>query len=185
MTDEAGAWLRKNAEALALVRRASALPQSQIVPIDRQTLFSRPEPINFRGLALLVVVSHRERRERGDLDGAWEDIAVLLRMARQLNGPVPLGLAFEGLYIEQQALGLAMNWAVDSRQTSERLRASLAEYRQLQVPFSDASDSIRVEARLAEQTLNLPRAELAERLLAIVSEPRQCRFERWPPGRNS
>ena len=89
-TDPAGAWLRENAEALALVRRASVLPRSPIVPIDRQTLFSRPEPINFRGLALLVVVSHRERRERGDLAGAWEDLAVLLRMARHRSGPVPL-----------------------------------------------------------------------------------------------
>ena len=180
-SDEAGAWLRKNAEALALVRRATGLPRSSIDPIDRQTLFSRPVPIDFRSLALLAVVSHRERRERGDLAGAWEDLAVLLRMARHLNGPVPVRLAFEGLAIEQQALGLAMNWAVDSRQTSERLRASLAEYRQLQVPFSAASDSIRVEARLAEQTLNLPRAQIAERLLAIVSQPRQAdsRMAAW------
>ena len=152
----------------------TALPQSQIVPIDGRTLFSEPEQMNFRGLALLVVGSHRERRERGDLDGAWEDLAVLLRMARHLNGPVVMGLAFDGLYIEQQALGLAMNWAVDSRQTSERLRASLSEYRQLKVPFAAASDSIRVEARLAEQTLNLPRAEFTERLLERVSELRQA-----------
>ncbi len=195
-TNPAGVWLRENAEVLALVRRATdalagpvegqaddaetlallrrvmVLPRSPMVPIESLTLFSRPESIPYRGLTLLVAVSCRERRERGDLAGAWEDIAVLLRMARYLNGPVPLKIAFEGLNTEQQALGLAMNWAVDSRQTSERLRASLADFRWLQVPFRDASDSIRIEARIAEQTLNLPRAQLAGWLLARISEPR-------------
>lgn len=170
-TNPAGVWLRENAEVLALIRRATLLPRSPIVPIAGQTLFSGSGLIEVRGLAVLVAVSIRERRERGDLAGAWEYITVLLRMARHLNGPLPLGVAFQGLNTEGQALSLAMNWAVDSRQTPERLRASLAEYRRLQVPFSDASESIRVEARLAEQTVDLPRAELAEKFLRMVSGP--------------
>jgi len=156
-------------EVLDIVRRASALPRCQFVPLEHVT---KPDVerlklhSNVYGLSLRVSNSARRRREAGDLAGAWDDLMVLFRMARHLTGPVPLQEAQLGLdSVERPALGDAMRWAADPRQTPERLRAALDAYRDLP-PMPSVVETIRAESILVENTLNLPGSDLA----ALVGE---------------
>ena len=64
-----------------------------------------------------------------------------------------------------------MTWAADSRQTAARLRAALDAYRKLP-PMPGAADPIRAEAQIVRNTEKLPRSELIEEILLMLSEPR-------------
>ena len=135
------------------------------------TLFS---PYDLPKMSLygeLVLASARDRQERGDLAGSWDDLMVMFRMARHMNGPVPLGIANKGLLIERDALGQAMRWAADPKQTPERIRAALDAFRKLPA-MPPAVDTIRAEAAIAEHTLQLPEDDLATGLYALQFEQR-------------
>ena len=89
--DADAAYLRDNAAALDLVRKASALPAVTLVNLERATIFSGVEPVAlvptwFTGLLALSVADHQAK---GDLPGAWQDLMVMFRMARQWSGAVP------------------------------------------------------------------------------------------------
>ena len=71
------------------------MPRCQFVRLDRVTML---DPYNSRDLYRSTATSGtsspdsvRKRREAGDLAGAWDDLMVMFRMARQLSGPVPIG----------------------------------------------------------------------------------------------
>ena len=99
--------LKNNAEALTLIRRASALPFAVSTPAHARDDDSPRSPLQ-RNFSDIVAFSAEQRLARDDLDGAWEDILVLLRMGRQLSGPVTAIDVLEGLAIEGKALGLAI-----------------------------------------------------------------------------
>jgi len=177
MTADAGQrgtehWLDANAGPLELARRASRMPRCEFSRLDGLTLFGTPALPDVDRVANLLLASARERQERGDLAGAWDDLESALRMGRQLNGPVPVTQAFHGLRIERDALGLAMRWAADAKQTPERVAAALAAFRALP-PMPSPLDPLRAEAYLAARTLDLPRDELVARITE----------SRWAPGR--
>ena len=65
-----------------------------------------------------------------------------------------------------------MLWAADSRQTAESLRQALDSYQKLP-PMPSAAETVRAEARITKNTLDMPRSELIEKLLAMRSEPHQ------------
>jgi hypothetical protein len=159
---------------LDLVRKASALPAVTLVNLDRATIFSGVEPIAYAPTPLggPLVLSVEDHQAKGDLSGAWQDLLVMFRMARQWSGAVPLQVAHRGLALEREALSLAMLWAADSRQTADSLRQALESYQKLP-PMPSAAETLRAEARLTRNTFDLPRSELAEKFLAMRSEPHQ------------
>ncbi len=159
--DADAAYLRVNAEALDLLRKASALPAVTLVNLERATIFSGVELVafaatRFTGLLALSVADHQAK---GDLPGAWQDLMVMFRMARQWSGAVPVSVANSGLALEREALSLAMLWAADSRQTAESLHQALDSYQTLP-PLPSAAETVRAEARITKNTLDMPRSEL-------------------------
>jgi hypothetical protein len=169
------AYLRDAASALDLVRRASAVPAVTLANLERASIFSGVEPVayfvptQFTGLLVLSIADHQAS---GDLAGAWQDLMVMFRMARQWSGTVPLQVAHSGLLLERDALSLAMLWAADSRQTPESLHQALDSYQKLP-PIPSAAEAVRAEAQITRNTLDLPRSELREKMLAMRSEPRK------------
>ena len=159
--------------SISFARRLPCLPCT-LVNLDRATIFSGVEPVAlvptwFMDLLALSVGDHQAK---GDLPGAWQDLMVMFRMARQWSGAVPLQMANSGLGLEREALSLAMLWAADSRQTAESLRQALDSYQKLP-PMPSAAETVRAEARITRNTLDLPRSELIEKLLEMRSEPHQ------------
>ncbi|QDV32765.1 ABC transporter permease subunit [Tautonia plasticadhaerens] len=163
-----GAWLRANEDVLDLIRRASTRPACRFRDLDRLTLFNLDPPSSMEApprlpLARLVAVSARERQHRGDLEGAWEDVMTLLRIARQRVEPMDSSRAIAAMDIERTGLGLAMDWAGDEGQTPDRLRSALESFQGLAEPPA-LELVIATEQVLAEQTLALPREELRDEL---------------------
>jgi hypothetical protein len=117
----------------------------------------------------LLEMSILNQQNSGDMDGAWGDVLVAFRVARQCSGTVPLEQARAGLNCERVALSRAMVWAADSRQTPERLGSALDTYLGLP-PMPDAAETIRAEAQIIKNTQQLPRAELVERLFEMRSQ---------------
>jgi hypothetical protein len=155
-------FLERNAGALALIRRAAALPDCRFTQPVEQTLFERAHLPPFRQLAGLVVLEARDRLAHEDLSRAWDDIVVLLRMARHFGQGVQQW-AIASLAAEREALGLAIDWANARGQTPERLGAALAAYRELPRVVS-VTDALRAEAKIIENTLDRPTPELREYL---------------------
>ncbi len=155
--------LARKEEALEITRRASKLPGCQFVSLDRQTS-TRYRATYLDGIMSLTYYVERTANERltvkHDLPGAWSDALTLFRMARHLSGPVPLIEASNGQDTEKRALSLALQWTADNRQTPEILREALDTYQALP-PMPSPDETVRAEAIIAENTLNLPPQELA------------------------
>jgi hypothetical protein len=168
---EAAEGQEPSTEPLELIRRAASMPRCEFMRLDNLTLFSPYDMPNMSVLGKLVAGSARDRQERGDLAGSWDDLMVMFRMARHLNGPVPRGIANKGLLIERDALGQAMRWAADPKQTPDRIRAALDAFRKLPA-MPPAVETIRAEAAIAEHTLQLPEDDLATGLFSLKFEQR-------------
>ncbi|MGE3818923.1 MAG: ABC transporter permease subunit [Isosphaeraceae bacterium] len=170
--EEPTAFLRRNAQALELVRSASTLPDRRFFPTHERTLFNGENAWHYAELARLAGLSAADRRACGDLPGAWADVAVVFRVARHLAEGSTISDASLGSHVEGKALGLAMEWAADPRQTPDGLVAGLASYRGLP-KFPPPSETIRGEAQLMERTLALPGKDLRRGLASILAEPRR------------
>jgi ABC-type transport system involved in multi-copper enzyme maturation permease subunit len=160
---------------LELLRQASAVPSCRFVSLDRLTTFTELDnEAASAAIRLLLYLESSISRQiaRGDLDAAWSDLLAMLRMARHHGGAVPLAIAFNGLIVERKALGLAMQWAADPRQTVERLHAAIKVYQELPA-MPSATEPIRAEAKITRNTEAMPRSELAGNLLAMMSGPRK------------
>jgi hypothetical protein len=162
-------FLGRHQKDLGLAREASTRPRCQFLPLGREEISSQ-QVVWFDDLGQLVGLSAEERRARGDLEGAWNDLVVLFRMARHLSGPVPLPEALYGRMIERQALGQAMRWAADPKQTPEQLRAALASYRSLP-PLLPLDQSWAADEAIARQTLELPADRLRDDLDELIQVP--------------
>jgi len=174
--EDAQAWYRDNARGLELIRKAAAMPACQFTPLDKLTMFSASYNANsdmalIRTIPALLGVSVLDHQARGDLDGAWNDLVVMFRIARQWSGAVPVSHVFSGLACEGGALSRAMVWAADAKQTPERLRSALDAYRKLP-PMPNPADPIRAEAQVLRNTEKLPRAELVEKILDLRTQGR-------------
>jgi hypothetical protein len=164
-------FLGRNREALDLLRRAAAQPECRFHQFGRRTSIDPLDLPPMVQLASLVTYDVRERQDRGDLAGAWDDLVVLFRMAWHFSEGAGLHPAFFALSsMERDALLLAMEWATSRGQTPERLHAALAAYRDLP-KMPPAADVVRAEANLTEKTLNLPTSALHDWLLESMSEP--------------
>ncbi len=117
-----------------------------------------------RELADAVDRRAHHRLERGDLATAWDDIMILLRMARHLGDGAVMDLMRQALVIEKQALDLAMEWAGNPGQAPDRLRAAILAY--LALPrMTPVEESVRGEGLLVERTIQLPADDLRDWLL--------------------
>jgi hypothetical protein len=162
------------ANSLELVRKASSMPFCEFSPLDKLTVFSSSYQTNSNRMALdsietLLRTSILDHQNSGELEGAWDDLVVMLRVARQWSGRVPLNQALAALNFERASLSRAMLWAADSRQTPERLRSALEAYRKLP-PMPAPAEPIRAEAQIIRNTVNLPRRELVEKLFEMRTE---------------
>ena len=171
-TKEAVVWLGENAKALELLRKAAKMPACQFTDLHQATVFtSRGEQLPaLHPLGILLAHSVRQRQAQGDLDGAWSDLEVMFRIARQWSGNVTVWEAFHGHFIERQALVLAMAWAADPKQSVERLHAARDAWRKLPLQ-PDPAGPIRAEARIMRNTELLPRSELKGMALVMLAEP--------------
>ena len=111
----------------------------------------------------------RDLRSSGNLAGAWNDVVVLLRMARHLSEGATMTQGLQALAIEKEALEFAIGWATAPGQTPERLHAAIAAYRDLP-RVTPTADIVRGEANLFERTMDLPSDEIKAWLLSNLRE---------------
>src|SRR5277367_5205048 len=102
-------------------------------------------------LGRLVIQSALDRLDHGDLDAAWKDLITLFRIVRHQSDGAAISRAMAALVTEREALDLAMEWAVASRQTPERIRSALAAIRDLP-KMTPADEVVRADAVLTEKT---------------------------------
>jgi hypothetical protein len=146
------------------IGRAAARPDCRFFEPDRLDLRKRGFLPPMRELADAVDRRARHRLERGDLASAWDDIVLLLRMARHLSQGAVKDLMDQALAIEKQALDLTMEWAGNPGQTPDRLRAAILADLALP-PMTPTEESVRGEGLLVERTIQLPADDLKDWLL--------------------
>ncbi len=181
--ETAVSWYHLNSKSLELIRKAATMPACEFTPLDKLTVFSSRNEYgsaipNTYPISPLLALSILDHETRGDLDGAWNDIAVMFRIARQWSGAVPVSQVFAGLGCERQALNQAMDWAADTRQTPERLQSALEAYRKLP-PMPNPAEPIRAEAQIIRNTEKLPRAKLAEKILDLRAPRGSDQSDLW------
>jgi hypothetical protein len=158
-------FLDRNRELLDLLRRATVQPDCRFLDAEKLTVLDQLDMPPLGQLSGLLALDARERQNRGDLTGTWDDIMALFRMAHHAARGSGFVMAFpSALSIERNALGHALEWAVARGQTPERLHAALAAYRELP-SVSPTVDMLRAEANLVEKTLDLPTSRLRDWLL--------------------
>jgi hypothetical protein len=153
----------RDAEALAILRRAASVPSCRFTGEEQATLFSPLSLEETNPPVGLLVNAARKSLSRGELGPAWEDLMATFRAVRHLTHGTPLVPFVRALLHEHDALALAIEWAGDPKQDPERLAAALQAYQALP-PMPTAAETIATEARLTERTLNLPGGALAEYL---------------------
>ncbi len=154
--EDSRVWRRDEAEIREILGRASLRPRCQFVRLDKVNDLSVNQTVYPGLLSQFMLSLARQHREKGNLAGAWDDLMVLFRMARHQTGPVSAREATIVLRaIEGPALGEAMQWAADRRQTPEQLRAASDAYRALP-PMPPIIETVRAQSILVENTLNLP-----------------------------
>ncbi|MDR3620762.1 MAG: hypothetical protein P4L85_15525 [Paludisphaera borealis] len=162
-------WLDRIEPALAMLRKGARMPACQYDDLRKVTLFTLvSEPPTYTFLDP-PVLSARVRLARGDLKGAWTEIETLQRMARQYSHS---SSPWSYLAIEPAAIGLAMQWAADPRQTTETLEAARTAWKNLPEIASKA-DRARIAALIFQNTLATPRADLADNLFFQGAEGRK------------
>ena len=164
-------FLSRNQEVLDLVRRAAARADCRFPRRDKPTLIDHPDLPPVDQLAQLLSLDVKKRQQQGDLAGAWDDIIVLFHMARHISAPDGMAHHLSSLSVEQNAIGLAMEWAIARGQTPERLLAALAAYRDLP-KMPPSADTVRAEANLVENTLDLPASTIRDWLYESMYVPR-------------
>lgn len=151
------AWLEKLEPALATLRKASLLPDCDYEDPRKATIFTLPQGPSYTDLVTPLAVSARVRLGRGDLDGSWDEVETLLRIARQYSKV----RSWTYFSLEPLAVGLAMEWAADPKQTAASLERALASYRSLPRGFTPA-DRARLERNAFQNTANLPRGDAVD-----------------------
>jgi hypothetical protein len=148
------AW-RNNQDAIAAVRRAAAMPRATFHFASGSGAWKDHDLQGMRALVRLMELDLRERMARGDLAGAWDDLHVLFQMAAQMTVKAEEFQRQGGLHFQRLALQLARSWAVDPRQTHERLQTALRDFRQFPTP-RPPSELIKATYAANVQTLELP-----------------------------
>ena len=157
------AFWKAHREAIDLARQGSRLPHLQFRPIGATTILSPADPAvqGLRVLAALLALDAGERRSLGDLEGAWDDVLAMFRMARQSEESGGMMSRLIGSALHHRAVKLGMEWAADPRQTPDRLRAALADLRKLPPPPTIA-EALKVEYAQIDALWNLPTEEFRE-----------------------
>jgi hypothetical protein len=106
-----------------------------------------------RELAQVVIEEFHARMNQRDLADAWEEFEVLIKMAHHLSELSIQAPAVQALDLEIEAIRLARQWALDPRQTPERLHAAIAAYEKLPKLVS-GDQVVEGEARLTERTID-------------------------------
>jgi hypothetical protein len=161
------ASLSEHPDLLEKIRRASALPACQIINVETATVLSAVDKEPIRMVGTLLADDARKRLESADLAGAWDEILLQFRIARQVGRQAPLTQAMVANSLEEQALRLAMVWSAKPKQTPDLLKSALADYRALPAP-APVDEAIRVEAWIVERTLNLPTESFRDTLSSFV-----------------
>jgi hypothetical protein len=165
-------WREKNAEKLALIRRASLLPHCQFARPDRRTIASAPFPHTMPGvdasLNFFMANDTQNCIRENDLDAAWDALMVRFRMSRHFAEGGDSLEAWQLDDAERRTLMSAMEWSNAPGQTAARVRAALKAYRDLP-PMPSPSDLVKAEAQVVEQTLTLPTETLETFLIGRLN----------------
>lgn len=104
-------FLNQNRKSLELIRRAAERPDCRFEGPSKPTLGTPATLPLLVQLERLVSVEARGRLNKGDLAGSWDDIIVLLRMARHFSEGSGLEPALTALKsVERDSLRLAIDW---------------------------------------------------------------------------
>ena len=145
-------WWEARRGLIEWLRRAAAKPEARF-PRSGSEPYSLDRRIgNMHSLLLLLGLDNFERRSRGDLAGAWDDLRAAFRIADQLCRSGRYNEAFFPLSWRTQILQWALAWAGDSRQTPAQLRAAIAELPALLRP-APLADMLEDEYTRGERTI--------------------------------
>jgi hypothetical protein len=137
-------WWQERRRFIDPVRAAAAKSEARF-PAVRTRPVSPDSPLaGLPSMVLLLNLDSSERRSRGDLEGAWDDLKAVVQMADQLGRSGGGPEMRYSLFIRQRALQSALAWAGDPRQTPALLRKALADYRAL-LPLPPLTKSLEAE----------------------------------------
>ena len=107
---------------------------------------------------ILLELDASERRSRGDLTGAWDDILAQYRIAIQYaRGADSLVQAESAYRLAARNVPQVLAWARDPRLTWEQIQVARSALADLTWP--DLDEAIRGQSRLLEQELDRPTEE--------------------------
>ena len=170
--DPAAGWWEERRGVVEPLRRAAEKPMATFPRAEDPNsihgrVFRMGPPIFLLGL------DSAERRSRGDLAGAWDDLRAAFRITAQISRGGSLAEMSIALESRNQVLQWALAWSSDPRQTPALLRSALADFRALP-PLEPFEESIKAEYALIDRTFRG-----AERDLGLWS---QIVLEGgWPP----
>lgn len=166
------AWWEQNQEAIAWTRRGTARPGPPFtIAADRflRTAFD-PEDLALYNLGRLLALDALRRQSAGDLDGAWEDLLVMLRLGQRMTIGAPPSRATAAV-IQQQAERLGMIWAAEPGQTLARLGTALESVQNLPAN-APLSDGVKLQYLQMDRALRLPSVDLLAQLGSSGSDVR-------------
>jgi hypothetical protein len=127
-------WWRERQGLVERLRRAAAKPAASFAKRDRIDVSIDQRILDLTSGVLVLGLDSAERRARGDLAGAWDDLRAVFQMAHQLEQSGDYAGWMQALSWRTQALEWALAWAGDPRQTATQLRSAAAEFRALPQP---------------------------------------------------
>ena len=145
------AWWEARRGLIEPIRRAAAKPEARFPHSGSGPSSPDRRIVDMDSLLLLLGLDNFERRSRGDLAGAWDDLRAAFRIANQLCRSGRYHETSFALAWRTQTLQWALAWAGDSRQTPAQLRAALAELPALLRP-APLADSLEDEYTRSART---------------------------------
>jgi ABC-type transport system involved in multi-copper enzyme maturation permease subunit len=129
-------------QILSYLHQAAARPECRFLDPSRLSIGSAMDVPLIGELASIVEQEFSERMRQSNLARAWEDVELLFRMAHHLSLLATQWTAQQALIVENDAINLARQWALDpeTKQTPQQLRAAMTAYQNL--PKVISSDEV-------------------------------------------
>ncbi len=139
-------------QALSVIHEAVKRPECRFFDPAKLSIRAPLDLPLMTELANVVSDEFRRVMVKGDLAGAWKEVLVLFQMARHTSELAILRPSRDAFEIEDIALRLGREWALDERQTPERLHEAIVGYPNWPTRIS-RDEVVRGEARWVERSL--------------------------------
>jgi hypothetical protein len=127
-------WWEARRGLIEPIRRAAAKAEARFVQSRTEPFAADFRLVDVYSLLLALGLDNFERRSRGDLAGAWDDLRAAFQITNQLVRSGRYNETSLALSWRTQLLQWALVWAADPRQTPAQLRAAIADLRTLLRP---------------------------------------------------